>query len=47
MYAPTGSAPISGRGRVLVVDDEYPIRRLLAGYLEAAGLTVIEANDGE
>jgi DNA-binding response OmpR family regulator len=47
MYAPVGSAPTSGRGRVLVVDDEYPIRRLLAGYLEAAGLTVIEANDGE
>ncbi len=40
-------APPSGHGRVLIVDDERSIRRLLASYLEAAGLSVIEAADGE
>lgn len=33
--------------RVLVVDDEEPIRRVLRGYLEADGHTVTEAADGQ
>lgn len=33
--------------RVLVVDDEPGIRRVLRGYLEADGLAVLEATDGE
>jgi two-component system alkaline phosphatase synthesis response regulator PhoP len=37
----------NGRARVLVVDDERSIRRLLASYLEAAGMSVLEAADGE
>src|SRR6476660_5696725 len=32
--------------RVLVVDDEQPIRMLVRGYLEAEGFEVIEAPDG-
>jgi DNA-binding response OmpR family regulator len=40
-------APASGHGRVLIVDDERSIRRLLASYLESAGLSVIEVADGE
>jgi DNA-binding response OmpR family regulator len=31
---------------VLVVDDEYPLRRLLRGYLERDGFTVVEADNG-
>ncbi|WP_418605944.1 hypothetical protein [Georgenia sp. SUBG003] len=33
--------------RVLVVDDEAGIRRVLRGYLEADGLEVFEAATGE
>jgi DNA-binding response OmpR family regulator len=40
-------APPSGHRRVLVVDDERSIRRLLASYLKAAGMSVTEAADGE
>jgi DNA-binding response OmpR family regulator len=32
--------------RILVVDDEAPIRQLLRGYLEGEGFDVIEADDG-
>jgi DNA-binding response OmpR family regulator len=32
--------------RVLVVDDEAPIRQLVRGYLEAEGFDVVEAEDG-
>ena len=32
--------------RVLVVDDEAPIRQLVRGYLEAEGFEVTEAEDG-
>lgn len=32
--------------RILVVDDEQPIRELLRGYLAREGYEVIEANDG-
>ncbi len=35
------------RGRVLVVDDERSIRRLVAQYLEKEGYTVLEADNGE
>ena len=32
--------------RVLVVDDEAPIRQLVRGYLEAEGYEIVEAEDG-
>src|SRR5690348_6322232 len=32
--------------RVLVIDDESPIRRLCGGNLEAEGMEVLEAADG-
>ena len=32
--------------RVLVVDDEYPLRRLLRTYLEREGFVVVEAENG-
>ncbi len=38
--------PSSGGQRILVVDDEAPIREVLRQSLEAAGHTVIEAEDG-
>jgi DNA-binding response OmpR family regulator len=34
-------------GRILVVDDEQPIRHLLRAILTSAGYEVIEAADGE
>src|SRR3954471_19083991 len=34
------------RSRVLVVDDDPGLRSLLVSVLEAAGLDVVEANDG-
>ncbi len=37
---------MSERPRVLVVDDEEPIRRLVRGYLEGDGYDVVEAADG-
>ncbi len=37
---------MSERPRVLVVDDEEPIRRLVRGYLEGDGFDVVEAADG-
>ena len=32
--------------RILVIDDEQPLRRLLRSFLEQAGHTVLEAQDG-
>lgn len=37
---------MSSRARVLVVDDEYPLRRLLRSYLEKDGFAVLEADNG-
>jgi DNA-binding response OmpR family regulator len=34
-------------GKFLVVDDEPKIVRLVRSYLEQAGFTVVEANDGQ
>jgi two-component system alkaline phosphatase synthesis response regulator PhoP len=34
-------------GKVLVVDDEAKIVKLVRSYLEQAGFTVVEANDGQ
>ena len=34
-------------GKILVVDDEPKIVRLVRSYLEQAGFTVVEANDGQ
>ena len=39
-------AVMDARPRVLVVDDEAPIRQLVRGYLEADAFTVLEAADG-
>jgi CheY-like chemotaxis protein len=38
---------LSPRTRVLVVDDEEPLRRVVRRALEADGCTVLEAADGE
>jgi DNA-binding response OmpR family regulator len=40
------NASPSGSGRVLVVDDEMSLRRLLRAYLLKAGFEVIDARDG-
>lgn len=40
-------AQTSGRVRVLVVDDEEMIRRVLSDILEGAGLEVVTAGSGE
>ena len=37
---------MSSGARVLVVDDEYPLRRLLRTYLEKDGFAVLEAANG-
>ncbi|HJW22672.1 MAG TPA: response regulator transcription factor [Candidatus Limnocylindrales bacterium] len=37
---------MDARPRVLVVDDEAPIRQLVRGYLEAESISVLEAADG-
>lgn len=37
---------MSSGARVLVVDDEYPLRRLLRTYLEKDGFAVVEADNG-
>jgi DNA-binding response OmpR family regulator len=34
------------RGRILLVEDEHPLRRLVAEFLVGEGLEVIEASDG-
>ena len=49
MTGATGAAagPAPGRPRVLVVDDEPPLVRIVTGYLEREGFEVIAAGDGE
>ena len=37
----------TGNGRILVVDDELPIRTVLRRMLEKAGYQVVEADNGE
>ena len=39
--------PLTGNGRVLVVDDEPVVRTLVRMTLEKAGYEVLEAQDGE
>jgi CheY-like chemotaxis protein len=39
-------APVSGRGRILVVDDELALQRAYARTLREAGHIVETANDG-
>jgi two-component system chemotaxis response regulator CheY len=39
--------PRSGNGRILVVDDEADIRKVVRLTLEKAGYQVVEAEDGE
>ena len=49
---PTKTAPRSqptprpGAGRVLVVDDDHPVRAVAAGFLAEAGFSVVEAGSG-
>ena len=38
---------VAGRSRVLVVDDEVRIREIVRRYLEADGVEVVEAADGD
>ncbi len=40
------SPPMASAARVLVVDDEHALRRLLRLYLEKEGYEVVEADDG-
>jgi DNA-binding response OmpR family regulator len=40
------SPPINAEARVLVVDDEHALRRLLRLYLEREGYAVVEADNG-
>ena len=42
----TGSGRTEGMTRVLVIDDEAPIRLLCRVNLEAEGMSVLEAGDG-
>lgn len=43
----SGASPTQGaRTRVLVVDDEQPIRELVRGYMAREGFTVVTAEDG-
>jgi CheY-like chemotaxis protein len=44
--AQAASPAWSGRGKVLVVDDEEMLRRMLRTMLEGAGLQVLVASDG-
>ncbi len=44
--APSAGTEVRQLQRVLIVDDEPPIRTVLRSYLEAAGFSVLEAGDG-
>src|SRR3954453_18344558 len=46
MYGYRGPVPDGGEVRVLVIDDEAPIRLLCRVNLEAEGIEVLEAADG-
>lgn len=39
-------APIAGRGRILLADDEPDVRAVVRAMLESLGYTVVEARDG-
>ncbi|MGA2010402.1 MAG: PAS domain-containing protein [Solirubrobacteraceae bacterium] len=43
--APSGAPGGAGRARILLVEDEAPLRRLLAGALRGEGHVVIESGD--
>ena len=43
---PGENAMVNSGARVLVVDDEYSLRRLLRTYLEREGFAVLEADNG-
>lgn len=43
---PVSRFPVSGRGTVLLVDDEQPVRDMARRMLERLGLTVLTARDG-
>jgi DNA-binding response OmpR family regulator len=43
---PDPDLPSASRGRILVADDEPHIRRMLATFLESAGFSVDQADDG-
>lgn len=46
-FAPEEGAPAGGRGKVLLIDDQYTIRSLLKRILAKEGFKVIEGSSGE
>ena len=47
MIAATASPAASSRPRVLIIDDERPLRELMRRYLDRQGWDVTEADSGE
>ena len=47
MRRETDSTPAAGRGSVLIVDDEDPVRAMLTELLSGEGFECIEASDAE
>lgn len=45
--APRGGGDLSGRGSILLVEDEDGVRGIAAQLLQSCGYSVIEASDGE
>lgn len=45
--ASPAASDLSGRGRILIADDEAPLRNLAARILRQRGYDVVEASDGE
>lgn len=45
--APRKPADLAGRGRILLVEDEAPVRTITASTLAKRGYEVVEAEDGE
>ncbi|MEM1103220.1 MAG: response regulator, partial [Pseudomonadota bacterium] len=45
--APAPSRDLTGRGRLLVVEDEDPVRKVVVRLLESRGYDVSQASDGE
>lgn len=43
----TAPAPAATPAKILVVEDEPPMRKMLSGVLQQAGYTVVEASNGK
>ncbi|MDQ3695506.1 MAG: hypothetical protein M3464_18085, partial [Chloroflexota bacterium] len=46
LHVSAEGSPIPARSRILLVDDEPPLVRLLTGYLSREGYEVLTAGDG-